>query len=592
MIKKPHIAIVFAFNDDIHRFIGGSRNGFKEEISYFDQFLMAEHSISNNWKDADFEFSIHIVHERPFNEENVARLNDLGIIMHRVIKIYPNSGLRHLAFNIDVDCDYILALDNDMVAINPPKFDYTKDALISYGGSRYNYETWKDICNHLNMRMPANAPLNTENGFKINAMEYERYYNDKTSKILFPAVNAGALMIKKNLARQFSHTLAAALAKYRIYSIDKIGKEPYYMVQNVYGIALNEVTQNWAPFERGFNLLLSDALPGITDIYLKCGAKENVSLVHYIHYPVSDPMNYGLNDLLINATTYRTGIKTEDEIVDASGLKVIGYPKRSWHEVFNIKEPRFAAAYRRYRPFMYKGTIGIDQIKTFSTVLAKGGNITISRFNDGEWAFILEIPSMMNSIVEKRHPGNRDDLMNSGAMMKRIIESNPEYMISIDKYSLTNGNFKHKVLRAAKSIKNRIGSGVFNVWAMWTGFEDLFEILKGRKVLLVGPEEMKNLPIKADHIVTDRYTSVYKPMAEVERIAAYMEKNYRPNMVILYSCSFTAKIAIHEMYNRYGNKITQLDVGAAIVPFYGKTQRPWSEQIFEHLEEIGYLKYE
>jgi len=592
MIKKPNIAIVFAFNDDIHNFIGGSRNGFKEEISYFDQFLMAEWSISKNWKAADFDFSIHVVHERPFSEENQRRLDELGVKTHKVIKIYPESGLRHLAFNIDVECDYILALDNDVVAMNPPQFDYTQDALISYGGSRYNYKTWKDICAHINMRMPTNAPLNTAEGFSINAFEYERYYNSRSAKILFPAVNAGALMIKKSLARQFSHTLAAALAKYRLYSLDKMNRDPYYMVQNIYGVALNEVTQNWAPFERGFNILLSDGQPSIKAVYEKHGSNDKVSLIHYINYSVKDPMNYGLDKLLKNATRYRTG--EPEEIAETAAARTIikGYPTRSWHEVFNVKEPKFKIAYEKYQPYMYKGTVSFEQIKTFSAMLSRGGNITISRFNDGEWAFMLKIPRMMDNIVKRRHPNNRVDLMNSGVLLKKVIDSKPSYMISIDKFSLTHGEFKMPVLQAIKGIKNRIGSGVFNIWAMWTGFEDLFEILKNRKVLLVGPEEMKNLPIKADHIVTDRHKSVYKPMAEVERIEEYMANNYRPNMVILYSCSFTAKIAIHEMHNKYGNKITQLDLGASIVPFYGQTQRPWSKQIFEHLQEIGYIKYE
>jgi len=253
----------------------------------------------------------------------------------------------------------------------------------------------------------------------------------------------------------------------------------------------------------------------------------------------------------------------------------------------------FKPAFRKY----FKGgfhdphtSIKIENIKEFSNILYKGKNLTIARYNDGEWAFGLNIGFAQNRAHQK-HKGSEHLVFNTAKRLIQIINSYPKYYISVDSYSLITPGFKDHVEPYLRQI-NQIGSGVFNVWSMFTGFKDLFEIFNQRKTLVVGPQELENLPFNADYIATHPTQEIYYPDKTIDQIKKYLKKNYQPNMVIIYSCGFTSKIAIDYFYSIYGNGITQLDMGASLNPFVGFENRPWHQYIIKQIESEELLNEE
>lgn len=228
--------------------------------------------------------------------------------------------------------------------------------------------------------------------------------------------------------------------------------------------------------------------------------------------------------------------------------------------------------------------IKLEEIYSFREKLSNNHNITISRFNDGEWIFMLKIEPYFSQ-KRKKYPSQ--EILHSSERLLEIINNQPEYNISIDTFSLNDRKISKKIQPYLPKIKNRIGSGIFNIWSINTSFTDLFSIFDVRKTIVVGPEFLSNLPFNIQkHILTDLKESVNFPDRTIEELLKYLGDNFEENMIILYSCSFTAKLCIDNLYKKYGNKITQLDMGASLAPFAGVSIRPWHDVMIQEINEM------
>lgn len=241
--------------------------------------------------------------------------------------------------------------------------------------------------------------------------------------------------------------------------------------------------------------------------------------------------------------------------------------------------------YLNYTPNV-KFNASLKLINSLSQGLQDGKNYTIMRFNDGEWAFAYGFQPYIKQRLELLHksPDAPLCLKYAGRLLRKMVNGKPEYMVSIDSWSRSKRPFLKYVNTHIHKFKNVIGGGIFNIWSLHTGFQDLFKILQERDTLVVGPEYLRDLPFDSEHITFDSVTAIYDIQKHVWEIIRWLDKNYKPNMIIVYSCSFIAKIAIDEIYKIYGNSITQLDVGAALNPFVGISNRPWHDLIITKLD--------
>jgi len=240
--------------------------------------------------------------------------------------------------------------------------------------------------------------------------------------------------------------------------------------------------------------------------------------------------------------------------------------------------------YLNYTPDV-KFNASLKLIHSISEGLQNGKNYTIMRFNDGEWAFAYNFEPYINQRLKLLHTSPEAPLClkYAGRLLRKLVNGKPEYMVSMDSWSRTKRPFLKYVNTHIHKFKNVIGGGIFNLWSLNTGFVDLFNILDNRNTLVVGPDYLRGLPFQAEHITFDNVTAIYDIQKHVWEIIRWLDKNYKPNMVIVYSCSFIAKIAIDEIYKIYGNTITQLDIGAAFNPFVGIHNRPWHQLMIDKL---------
>lgn len=272
--NQPKIAIVIPFND-LKYVTGTTRGGIKGSLTYLEQFYMLYYSIKDNWK---FNYDIYIVHSCDFDTDVLEKLKKLDV---KILKITTtNLLIRPESYLLNIDCDYRLVLDCDMVALNNPSFNFNYNAQAMYGD--FNYELLpKSIFKNLRMRIPnennyekyqkiesGNDPFSKTNFDLIN-----KFYDNKDhSKKFYPIFNHGAILINN----KYTKIIGKKLLKYKVLYNSFNG-------QNVIGYIINDSTnENWHHFDKGFNFTLNEnRLQENKKKYLDDGGR--IELLHYIN---------------------------------------------------------------------------------------------------------------------------------------------------------------------------------------------------------------------------------------------------------------------------------------------------------------------
>ena len=257
----------------------------------------------------------------------------------------------------------------------------------------------------------------------------------------------------------------------------------------------------------------------------------------------------------------------------------------------NLDKFYFKSAIEKYISLGFldeSDTHPLDLINNLFNKIKSFDNFSIMRFNDGEWGFAYNIePYLSERLKITNRENDKDKLIKSGKILKNIIQNKPEYLISIDSFSKIH--FKDVISTNITGL-NLVNGGVFNIWCMYRGFDELFKIFNERTVLLVGPEMLEKLPFKKHHIRTNQSDGVYDLESPKNEVIEYLNKNFEENIIIIYSCSFIAKYCIDEVYKIYNTKLTQLDMGASLNPYVSFNNRPWFTDIINQLNEKDYYK--
>lgn len=281
-MRLNKLAIILPFND-LGDFPGGSRIGIKGQISYFDQFLMLVESIIENWKGENFQYRIIALHSLPFSKEKKAILNQIDLEVVKADYDEHPLKIRPAAYSMNFDCDFRLILDVDMIALKEPEFDFTKDALATYGGNKYNKRQWREICKVLGCKFPEFLSLKIKSG-RYGEWRFLEHYLYQTGWIkgkAFPFFNNGAILVKNELAPELSSVWLDYRRLYTQYIKETCGANIDLEGQDVIGLAINQVTNNWSTLPKGCNYILQEKF--YTGRRLIAATPEEVSLFHYIN---------------------------------------------------------------------------------------------------------------------------------------------------------------------------------------------------------------------------------------------------------------------------------------------------------------------
>jgi hypothetical protein len=286
-MRRKKIVIITPFND-IEFFEGGSRSSIKQEIPYFDQFLILHSSIVKNWRGADFDFSFLVLHSLPFNDEKRNILASLESVEFRQVWYEAHeTKIRPMAYRIDVDCDFRLILDIDMYALNPPTFNFDVDAQAMYGGNKYNSEQWDEICEYLGAKKPRQLILKKDAG-DANSWGIDNhvdYHLSGFNEILFPYFNNGAVLVRNDCAKKLGEVWNEYKLKYIQYVRKREGLDHEISAgQNMIGLAIANSVDTWAPFEPGINFIVQRNFEAGLRLIEEFDINK-VKLFHYINVP-------------------------------------------------------------------------------------------------------------------------------------------------------------------------------------------------------------------------------------------------------------------------------------------------------------------
>ena len=166
----------------------------------------------------------------------------------------------------------------------------------------------------------------------------------------------------------------------------------------------------------------------------------------------------------------------------------------------------------------------------------------------------------------------------------RIIQSKPEYIIGLQPKAVrerTDEAFK-ELISGVDWINSDIIHNASIKNKEEKQFDKLFEVLKRRDTILVSNVNLVEVISKFnDHSTSFRHIIIGEKdcWLEYEDILKALKKNITDDVVILYCASMASEVLIDDIYNEYGLKVTQIDIGSAFDPYCGKHTRTYHQHL-------------
>jgi len=226
-----------------------------------------------------------------------------------------------------------------------------------------------------------------------------------------------------------------------------------------------------------------------------------------------------------------------------------------------------------------------DEFNCLMDKVANKESVHVARYNDGEWTFMLQIEPHYSSFMHKNgHDKNESDAISSRLL--EIIKRPPSYCIGIDSTTRAlkgliipkRGEYK----KIIEPIKNIIYGDVFNTATVWFGITALTNPLKKRHTITVGPSYMPRLGMSKHHIEVPDNNCWHQTEELQKQVDSIIKESLDKKPVVVYACSFLSKLFVDIFYNKYGDKISQLDIGSCIDPWCGVVSRPWHRELIDH----------
>lgn len=221
-------------------------------------------------------------------------------------------------------------------------------------------------------------------------------------------------------------------------------------------------------------------------------------------------------------------------------------------------------------------------------------NFTFIRLCDGEYANLFETRSwdkQLNDDEVKTVATHLNNLISYKLADKDLEnglifgnEHDTQYVRRFEKY--------FEIIHKLDEKCGKFPATLFSYMTVSDQMELFFEILNNlnRPIILVGPPHLENLELLkyTDHIKTDLKKS-WQKQDQIESelnfvLNKYIEQQASP--VILYACSVSGKIIMSKNYLEYGNKLTQIDIGANLDPYCDVFSRDWHQPIIDYYRQL------
>lgn len=261
-MKKPHLAIILPLNDytPADRLPGTSTQNssvnFKSKKTYGTLAGLFSYSLNKNWieSELDFTWEVYVIYNQYLAPENLNILSSLP--KTHVIKVdYPAPMLRPVAYTMDIECDFRLVCDSDIIAINPTTFDFTLDAAGTVGSNNWPEYRWLELSESIGSPLEEDKyhyPCTdcTWDIFKASRQLEETVFNMRNGHIphagpdgrpMFPYFNNGCIFIRDSISLEVGELWQT----YRVKLSEATSKKKGAVGQYIIGLAIADTTDNW-----------------------------------------------------------------------------------------------------------------------------------------------------------------------------------------------------------------------------------------------------------------------------------------------------------------------------------------------------------
>lgn len=220
--------------------------------------------------------------------------------------------------------------------------------------------------------------------------------------------------------------------------------------------------------------------------------------------------------------------------------------------------------------------------KQFINKLQKSENFSFARYGDGEFNAILGPSAGQNSNMNC--DGHRY-FKDMGIRLYKILESKPPYIMGLQPMAqrLRGGQADFEEL--LNGI-NWIDADVLHKQSIKTNgnLSELFKALQQRDVILVANENLIPMSGYIFDINLDRYynqivISSTDCWLEYKDILKRLNDLIITDVVILYCASMASEVLIDDIWNKYGDSVTQIDIGSLFDPFVGEKTRSYHRNL-------------
>lgn len=208
----------------------------------------------------------------------------------------------------------------------------------------------------------------------------------------------------------------------------------------------------------------------------------------------------------------------------------------------------------------------------FKNLIENNNHFSFSRWNDGEIGLVLKTEPVYSTIVRKW----TKEIESEAKKLRTILNKPLKYYVGVCPYYLRKK--EDMFFSSTNSDINFINSHIFHHLSI-QDFKNFLTLLKTKNTIIVGPDYLTELNFYKEHIVTP-LEFVWKHVDVIESNIITKINKY-DNVIIVYSASIATNILIDRLYDKFQNKITQIDIGSNLDPYCGVFSRSGHKKFME-----------
>lgn len=198
-----------------------------------------------------------------------------------------------------------------------------------------------------------------------------------------------------------------------------------------------------------------------------------------------------------------------------------------------------------------------------------------SRWGDGEWRAVSGLCKNQANCDGHRY------FASMGNELRAVLTSRPVYRLGMQ--PLAAQVFGQYIVGFLKkhnlSDMSWYDGDVFHKGSIAGRMSEILQAMNRRKVLLVGPQHLKNVPFKYWKQVVVPSRDVYLQLSVIlERINGFLKGKGEP-LLIAISASMPAELMVDVLHKRYGDLHTIVDFGSLWDPLVGVLSRTYMQRL-------------